>query len=180
MNIANKLKIDEKDNKKYSLRHRCMLLTEIRNSFDLYITNKGGPKQKEYERIAQLIIQFVSKVHKIRLSKLVLDFVQDEKRELYLVGVPSFEVDRYAKVISKDPSATPGPKLTSIEVFEDKSAIVYCKLCKVAFLKNEVSKIVTMKMISELRGHYNKRGIFKFDHFTKFKDTKRTCKVCEL
>jgi hypothetical protein len=59
-----------------------MLLTEIRNSFDLYITNKGGPKQKEYERIAQLIIQFVSKVHKIRLSKLVLDFVQDEKRAI--------------------------------------------------------------------------------------------------
>lgn len=37
-----------------------------------------------------------------------------------------------------------------------------------------------MKMISELRLHYNKRGIFKFDNFTRFKDTKRTCKVCEL
>ena len=43
-----------------------------------------------------------------------------------------------------------------------------------------MDKIVTMRMLSKLRSHYNKRGIFKFDHFTRFKDTRRTCKVCEL
>ena len=178
MNVANRLKIDEKENnKKYSLRKRCSFVIEKRDSFDLYITNKGGLKQKEYERVAQTIIQFTTKIHKIRISKLVLDFVQDEQRVHYLVSVPSFEVDKYERLISNDPMATIKPKLTAKEVFEEKSALIYCKLCKVAFLKNDVSKIVTMKMISELRGHYNKRGIFKFDHFTKFKDTKRTCKV---
>ena len=102
--------------------------------------------------------------------------------KLFLVNVPAFKVDRYEKIleISKGIITEEKPKLTPFEIFEDKSALVYCKFCKIAFLKNEVWRIVTMKMISELRGHYNKRGIFKFDHFTKFKDTKRTWKVCEL
>lgn len=184
MNVANKLKIDEKENnKKYPIHSRCTFETGHRNSFDLYITKKGGPKQREYERVAQTIIQFATKIHRIRISKMVLDFVQDEQRQIFLVGVPSFEVDKYQKWMNSFmgiDNSIEKPKLTASEVFEDKSALVYCKLCKVAFLKNQVSKIVTMKMISELRGHYNKRGIFKFDHFTKFKDTKRTCKVCEL
>ncbi|CAI2379679.1 unnamed protein product [Moneuplotes crassus] len=181
MNVANKLKIDEKEkNKEYSLQSRCTFVKENRNSYDLYITNKGGPKQREYERIAEIIIQMVMKVYKIRITKLVLDFIQDQERVHYLVAIPSFEVDKYIRFLHPDTSLFTKPKLTSKQIFEDKSALVYCKLCKVAFMKNEVSKIVTMKMISELRGHYNKRGIFKFDHFTKFKDTKRTCKVCEL
>jgi hypothetical protein len=126
----------------------------------------------------------VTKVHRIRLSKIVLDFVQDETRTNYLVGIPAFEIDNVSKIleIGTPPIAYDEfkPKLTASEVLEDKSALVFWKLWKIAFLKKDVSKIVTMKMISELRGHYNKRGIFKFDHFTKFKDTKRTWKVWEL
>ena len=179
--MANRLKIDEKElNKKYNLRRRCIIMMDNENSYDMYITHKGGPKQRECENIAQTIIKFATKVHKIRISKLVLDFVQDQQRVTYLVGVPAFEVDNFQKIMDTfkgidEPKSK--PKLTASEIFEDKSALVYCKLCKIAFLKHEVNKIVTMKMISELRGHYNKRGIFKFDHFTKFKDTKRTCKV---
>lgn len=37
-----------------------------------------------------------------------------------------------------------------------------------------------MRMLSNLRSHFNLRGIFHLDNFTRFKDTKRTCKVCSL
>ena len=183
MNAASKIKIDEKElNFKYSLQRRWTLPMNIRNSFDLYISKKGGANQKEYENVAQQIISFVMKVHKIRLSKVVLDFIQDENKVIFLVNVPSFSADRYERIleISRGIEIESKPKLTPSEIFEDKSALVYWKLWKLAFLKNEVSRIVTMKMISELRGHYNKRGIFEFDHFLKFKDTKRTWKVWEL
>lgn len=70
--------------------------------------------------------------------------------------------------------------LSPSELLEDNSALIYWKLCKCAFKPEEMQKIVTMKMLSKLRSHYNKRGIFKFDHFTRFKDTKRTWKVCDL
>lgn len=70
--------------------------------------------------------------------------------------------------------------LSPSELLEDNSALIYWKLCKWAFKPEEMQKIVTMKMLSKLRSHYNKRGIFKFDHFTRFKDTKRTWKVCDL
>ena len=183
MNAANKIKIDEKEfNYKYSLQRRWTLMMGVRNSFDLYVSKKGGANQREYESIAQQIIGFITKIFKIRISKIVLDFIQDENKIIYLVNIPSFKVDRYERIleISKGIEVESKPRLTPSEIFEDKSALVYWKLCKIAFLKNEVSRIVTMKMISELRGHYNKRGIFKFDHFTKFKDTKRSCKVWEL
>ena len=70
--------------------------------------------------------------------------------------------------------------LSPSELLEDNSALIYWKLWKCAFKPEEMQKIVTMKMLSKLRSHYNKRGIFKFDHFTRFKDTKRTWKVCDL
>ena len=72
------------------------------------------------------------------------------------------------------------PRFTSSDLLEDNSSLVYCKLWKCAFEPSEMTKIVTMKMLSKLRSHYNRRGIFKFDKFTQFKDTKRTLKVWEL
>lgn len=132
MNLANKLKIDEKElNSKYSLLRRSTFVTSSRNSFDLYLTSKGGSKQKEYERVAQLLIDTVMKVHKIRLSKIVVDFVQDENKTLFLVDVPSYSLDKYEdyiETIKGTKSAEEKPKLTASEMFEDKSALVYCKL----------------------------------------------------
>lgn len=64
--------------------------------------------------------------------------------------------------------------MTASQLLEENSALVHCKLCKCAFKPEEMERIVTMKMLSLLKIHYNKRGIFKFDHFIKFKDTKRT------
>lgn len=128
MNAANKIKIDEKElNFKYSLQRRCTLMMGVRNSFDLYISKKGGANQREYENIAQQIISFVSKVHKIRLSKIVMDFIQDENKVIYLVNIPAFKADRYERLIeiSKGIEVEYRPKLTPSEIFEDKSALVY-------------------------------------------------------
>ncbi|CAI2373869.1 unnamed protein product [Moneuplotes crassus] len=94
----------------------------------------------------------------------------------------------YNKLDQKEPKKRPQtsracmnePEITASELLDDNSVLVFCKLCKCAFQPFQIKKIVTMKMLSVLRSHYNKRGIFKFDHFTKFKDTKRTCKVCDL
>ena len=189
MNIANKIKIEEREGeeKSYSapLAQRCTLRTDIENSFDLYITNKGGPKQREYERVAQEIIQLAMKAHRIRISRLVLDFVQDQTRVTYLVGVPAFDIDnahKYLDIVKGIGNVEEKPKLMPWEILEEKSALVTCKLCRISFMKNEVNKIVTMKMISELKSHYtkNSKSFIKFDHFTKLKDTKRTWKVWEL
>lgn len=93
------------------------------------MTNIGGSKQKEFERIAQTLIQYVTKVHKVRLSKIVLDFVQDETRTFYLVGVPALEIDNTARIFATDTPAITydefKPKLTASEVLEDKSALVF-------------------------------------------------------
>ena len=50
------------------------------------------------------------------------------------------------------------------EILEEKASLVYCRLCRVAYRKDDVQRVVTLKMIAELKTHFNKRGIFKFDH----------------
>lgn len=54
--------------------------------------------------------------------------MQDEQRVHFLVGVPSFEVDKYERFTMKISTSEERPRLTAREVFEDKSALVYCKL----------------------------------------------------
>ena len=65
---------------------------------------------------------------------------------------------------------------------EDKTVLVYCKLCKVAFLKNEMTRVVTVNMLKSLKHHLNKRGNFYFDSFLTFSkgESNLTCWVCDL
>lgn len=108
MNVANKLRIDEglsnlnlnkiTHSDKNNLLSRCAFKFDEPGSFDLYVCNKGGNKQKEYERVADVIINLIAKRFKFRVSKLVLDFVQDETRTIYLIGVPAFLIDPCDKV----------------------------------------------------------------------------------
>ena len=35
-------------------------------------------------------------------------------------------------------------------------------------------------MITEMRNHFNKRGIFDFDHLLTFSESNQSCRVCDL
>lgn len=99
----------------------------------------------EFERICQMLIDFLNKSYKVRISKIVCDFVKDEHETVFFVGCRYFEIDNADKVLGvedrekeKDPKylmLKALPKMTPSEVLEDKAALVYCTLCKVAFKK---------------------------------------------
>ena len=125
------------------MRERCLVEFDREYSYDAYMMKSGS--FREYERVAECLIKFVQKVFKIRLSKIVCDFVKGADRVLYLVGVNYFEIDNYEKVIrslNAGPASPDEKKLTMDEIVEDKLVLVYCKLCDIAFKQQEVSKIV--------------------------------------
>ena len=43
-----------------------------------------------------------------------------------------------------------------------------------------MTKIVTLKMLYELKTHLNKRGIFKFEYLDKYSESSQSCKVCDI
>lgn len=104
MNLASIYRIDQKFAKssKRNLENKCTFQFDKRNSFDLYVCNKGGAKQREYERIAETLSNLITKRFKFRVSKIVLDFVQDEKRTIYLTWVPAFFIDPNDRVLQID------------------------------------------------------------------------------
>lgn len=55
-----------------------------------------------------------------------------------------------------------------------------CSLCRISYKKSEVTKIVTYKMLYELKNHLFKRGIFGFDYLEKVSESTQSCKVCDI
>lgn len=111
---------------------------------------------------------------------------------VWLFGIKSFEVDKLPKIEMK-PKA---PKLLMIlsqaneEKDEEESKQnqlkkkihinLKCELCHVVKKKQQVSKVITMKMLYELKSHLQKRGIFSFDYLDRFKDSTDSCKICDV
>ena len=54
-------------------------------------------------------------------------------------------------------------KKESKDIYDKANNTVQCQLCRLSYKKSEVTKIVTFKMLYELKNHLNKRGIFKFE-----------------
>lgn len=55
-----------------------------------------------------------------------------------------------------------------------------CKMCRVKYSQDQINKLITTKMMYELKSHLYKRGIFKFEHLEIYKDSIETCKVCDF
>ena len=89
------------------------------------------------------------------------DFVKDDLEDIYFVGVKYFLGAKRRPAVPRNID-----KPAMEEILEEKASLVYCRLCKVAYRKEDVQRVVTMKMIAELKWHFNKRGIFKFDHLS--------------
>lgn len=49
-----------------------------------------------------------------------------------------------------------------------------CKMCKIKHSQDQISKMITTKMMYELKTHLYKRGIFKFSHLEIYKDSIET------
>ena len=53
-------------------------------------------------------------------------------------------------------------------------------MCRLSYKKSEVTKIVTFKMLFELRTHLIKRGNFNFEYLEKLQESTQSCKVCDI
>jgi hypothetical protein len=112
-------------------------------------------------------VTFLYKSYGIKIESIAIDFTKDERDVIYFLDVNGFSVFEYEKVsrlalMSEDEWAL--KKQESKDIFNKANNTVQCQLCRLSYKKSEVTKIVTFKMLYELKNHLYKRGIFKFDY----------------
>ena len=86
-----------------------------------------------------------------------------DKRNIdpYVLYFSSLHVYRY-----KDIADIPKPldEFTKLKTIRAKMNFVTCKLCKETFKRQEINKVIPLKMIYEYVYHLKKRSIVLFDY----------------
>ncbi len=138
----------------------CTLQTSNKNSFEIYVMS--GDSLKEYEFYANEIVNYVQKWFKLLFNSIVIDFIKDERGQIYFLGVKAFTVFQNLGTGKLN-------SLVTKDYIKDEKNIkkLYktwtCRLCQISYPKDKINKIVTFKLILNLIKNLEKRkgNIFK-------------------
>ncbi|CDW79711.1 UNKNOWN [Stylonychia lemnae] len=176
------------------LQERAFVNQNIINSFDAF-TQKQQQGFIILEEIAQQLIEFMICSYRLKMSKIVLDFMKDDNDEkICFMGVKYFEVDErsalYKQILCQDDEVKKRELMDKKQDPHEAQLIYQCILCKEHYEKCEMKRVITHKMIIDLKNHLNKRGIFLLEQINpqilndlninhqKWKTN--TCKVCDI
>eukprot|EP00347_Sterkiella_histriomuscorum_P000881 403374165 len=166
---------------KYRYEEKYTICSSRENSFEHFVMK--GKVLEPYEYFAEQIVNFIFKSYGIRIEQIAIDFIKDERDVIYFTDVNGFKVFEHEKV-SRLAMLTDDQWVEKIKeekgIFDRANNTVQCSLCRISYKKNEVTKIVTYKMLFELRNHLYKRGIFGFEYLEKVSESTQSCKVCDI
>lgn len=134
----------------------------------------------EYEKRSQQIMNVIERSFNLRLKQIVCDFQKDDRNRVWLIGIHSYLIETDVKIsvpmIKSDSEWTKNDKSSNKKIFGTKR----CKMCRLKYSQDKINKLITTKMLYELKSHLYKRGIFKFDHLEIYKDSIETWKICNF
>ncbi|EGR33878.1 hypothetical protein IMG5_033670 [Ichthyophthirius multifiliis] len=169
--IQNLVEIFDPDTK-ISVNHKACISSVRQNTF--VVQNVKGQGLKEYEQQAESLVIFLEKNNQIRIKQIVLDFMQDLEGKIWLISMKSILAENtisMEQIIAK--------KANKQKTLDQLTCSVYCKLCGIIFKKDDVSKVLTYKLLWELVQHLKKRNLplknIKVSH-----SSTRPCRVCNL
>jgi hypothetical protein len=155
----------------------CTIQSTKKNSFDIVVMS--GEAIRPYEYYANELVIFIKKIFNFTLKTIVIDFIKDEKGVIYFLGVKSFTPYKEFQ----DPSLN----FNTQEYLKEEKNIkkVYktltCKLCNLAYPKSKINKVVTFKLLLDLKENQAKRGENIFKHITRGNSNESlSCQVCNL
>jgi hypothetical protein len=126
-----------------------------------------GKTIKDFEFYSHNLCTFLERSYNLKIKNMVLDFTKDELGNIFFSTVQSFKlvkVKLYNQLALMN-DAQKKARLVEIQELADISNnTVRCRLCRINFKKSEVTNVVSMNMLFELKKHLNKRGIFKFSN----------------
>ena len=113
------------------------------------------------------LVEFLEKHKRIKISKIVTDWILDPNNRYYLIDVKEVTYS----VVEE------GPR--SFKCLSDSFSFLTCAVCQQKFKQSELSKVLTAKLIKQFFNHLQKRQIaLTFSNTPK--PTVDTSKVCDL
>ena len=140
-----------------------------------------GDALKPYEFYANEIISIVQKMFKILLKTIVIDFIRDERGKIYFLGVKAFVPYKSKEEVEKELRV--GDQLRDDKNLKKFYKTLTCKLCLLSYPKAEITKLITYKLLIQLKNNLAKRGKKTFSHITNHninRDYSTMCNVCDL
>jgi len=166
---------------KGSLNEKYAINSSTEDSFEYFIMK--GKSLLEFEAQAASLLDFLFLKHKIRIEAIALDFVKDMFGSVFFIDCNGFKVadyEKFSRLALMSYDQVDLMKKQAEDVRDKANNTVQCQLCRLCYKNSEVTKIVTYKMLHELKAHLNKRGIFQFDYVDKFTESTQSCKVCDI
>ena len=166
---------------KHRIEERSTICTSKEKQFEWFVMK--GKVLEPYMYYAEQLVTFLLKSYGLRIEQIAIDFVKDARDVIYFTDVNGFKVYEYDKVchlalLSDDQLLLRRQEAKDIQ--DKANNTVQCQLCRLSYKKSEVTKIVTFKMLYELKNHLCKRGIFKFEYLENISESTLSCKVCDI
>lgn len=164
----------------------CSVNANLENTYEVYILS--GASISQYEFYAEQIVEYVLRNLKVVILEIVIDFVKDEKGVIYFLGVKSFKALDQSKIYR-----------VSIKEYlqnEENTKKIYktikCGLCLLSYQQSKINKVVSLKILVNVKDSLSKRKIYMFPHIdvrifqvklfkkSTYNNNTMTCRVCDL
>jgi hypothetical protein len=122
----------------------------------------SGDSLKPYEFYCNEIVNYIHRWFKFLLKTIVCDFIRDERGIIYFLGlkafVPLHEGDKLGLQLSNKDYINNENNINKIY------KTLTCRMCNLSYPKAKITKIVTFKLILQLRENLENRNYGILDH----------------
>lgn len=152
--------------KAYFDLQKCVVNTKDPENIEYFV--KSGSAIRVYEQEAKKIVEYLNKGYNVRIEKIILDFITDTEGKIWFSGCKACEIDSATLQNSLPPvqewwDSTNPPKIKKQEENQYLMNFVHCKLCRLYYTNNQLSHLVSVRMLMVFKVHSLGRGELPLD-----------------
>ena len=139
---------------------KCVVNTQDPKNIEVF--TKSGSAIKYYEHEAKKIVKYLNRGYNLRIEEITLDFLTDSEGKIWMIGCKGFRIDETTLGASLMPLSEWWPgcereKPSKKPENEYLRTFVHCKLCRLYYTNNQLSHLVSVRMLMLFKVHGMKR-----------------------
>lgn len=139
---------------------KCVVNTQDPKNIEVFTKSGNSIKYFEYE--AKKIVKYLNRGYNLRLEEIILDFLTDCDGKIWLIGCKGFKIDDTTllgslKQINDWWPGVERAKPSKRPENEYLMTFVHCKLCRLYYTNNQLSHLVSVRMLMLFKVHSSRR-----------------------
>jgi hypothetical protein len=152
--------IDSETSESSRTLQKCVVNTHDPAKIEVFI--KSGSSIKYYENEAKKIVEYLNKGYNIRIEEIVLDFLTDSTGVIWISGCKGCRVDETTLINALPSLKEWWPDHEEIPKGKKQESqylmnFVHCKLCRLYYTNNQLSHLVSVRMLMLFKAHSIRR-----------------------